>query len=160
MAYEISCKVHGISSASSILDLISHHTDNRFGNNGGLIVCPKCEQPAAIFRRYKLQEKGQTWNCWIKQVVRIPSEIPTYVPYVLFTSSEEAGKVSDGIMVSYYKDTRHEKGGRLKHGHGPGGPAVMGKSELLSLIGYLIETGLISSRELQNALMKAKAATV
>jgi hypothetical protein len=147
MSYPINCPSCGGSSASDILDLIENHTDFRFGQNGGTVICSTCKHPATVFRRYNLQEKDQTWHCWIRGVVRIPSEIPTYVPYALFTTSEEAGNVSDGIMISYYKDTRHE-GGRLKHGHGPGGPAVLGKSELLTLISSSIKANLISREEI------------
>jgi len=152
MPYPIKCSTHGESGASNILDLIENNTDHTFGRNGGTIVCPTCKQPATIFRSYELQEKGQRWECWIKQVARIPSEdIETYVPYVLFTTGAEAGKQSDGMMVGYYKDTRGE-GGRLKHGHGPGGPAVLGRSELLLLIRYVVKAKLISAAEIQEAL--------
>ncbi|MBZ5707613.1 MAG: hypothetical protein LAN63_19900 [Acidobacteriia bacterium] len=152
MAYKIECRTHGGSNASDILDLIENHTDRRFGRDGGTIICPTCKEPAAIPRCYELQEKGETWNGFFKQVVRIPSDIRTYVPYVVFTTGEEAGKVSDGIMVSYYKDTRDGKQGRLKHGHGPGGPAILGRSELLLLIRYLVEAGLVSAGEIRNVL--------
>jgi hypothetical protein len=158
MAYEIRCKKHGVSKCDDILDLIENRTNKKFGRNGGEIICPKCKGPAAIFRSYKLQEKGRTWQCQIKQIVRIPSEIPTYVPYVLFTSGQEAGNVSDGIMVSYYKDTRGE-GGKLKHGHGPGGPAVLGKDEVLQLIRHLIHGKLITAEDIKNILKQADDTT-
>ena len=153
MPYEISCGIHGVSCASDILDLIEKHTDGTFGLNGGRVVCPTCKRPAAILKSYKLQE-GETWKCQIREVVRIPSEIPTYVPYVLFTTGEEAGIVSDGVMISYYKDTRLH-GGRLKHGHGPGGPAVLGRAEVLMLIRHLVDRELVSVEDAQNALKRA-----
>jgi hypothetical protein len=132
MAYPVKCAQHGVSSASDILNLIEAHTDKGFGDDGGIIVCPICKAPASVFKRYKLQEKDRTWDCWIKRIVRIPSEFPTYTPYVLFTTGEEAGTVYESVMISYYKDTRKE-GGRLKHGHGPGGPAALTNREIHTL---------------------------
>jgi hypothetical protein len=154
MPYGIHCEEHGVSPACDILDLIEKHTDARFGKNGGRIMCPVCKKPATVSRVYKLQE-GHPWECWITEVVRIPSDVETYVPYVLFTKSSELGCVSDGVMVSYYKDTRRT-GGRLKHGHGPGGPAVLGREELKTLIRYLLEEKLVSDRDLQGVLAEAR----
>jgi hypothetical protein len=144
------------SCAKDILDLIENHTDSGFGENGGTVICSSCGKPATIFRAYKLQEKGRTWECWIRQVVRIPSEIETYVPYMLFTTGSEAGKVSDGVMISYYKDTR-KAGGRLKHGHGPGGPAVLGRDEIKRLIRYLVASKVISVSDVEQAIANTNA---
>jgi hypothetical protein len=152
--YEISCTEGHASCAKDILDLIENYTDKGFGENGGTVVCSSCKKPAAISRSYNLQEKGRTWECWIRQIVRIPSEIETYVPYVLFTTGREAGKISEGVMISYYKDTRKE-GGRLKHGHGPGGPAVLGRDEIKKLIHYLVASKVISVEDVQDVIAQA-----
>src|ERR1700728_3178095 len=106
MPYPIKCVKCGKTTiAADILKLIENHTDKGFGNNGGSIICPTCKGSATIFREYDLQEKGQKYKCWIRGIVRIPSEIETYVPYVVFTTGEERGKTSDCVMISYYKDT-------------------------------------------------------
>jgi hypothetical protein len=152
--YEISCTDGHTSCANDILDLIENHTDNVFGENGGTVICSSCGKSATIFRNYNLQEKGRTWECWIRQIVRIPSEIETYVPYMLFTTGREAGKVSDGVMISYYKDTRKD-GGRLKHGHGPGGPAVLGRDEIKKLIRYLVASQVISVEDVKQVIAEA-----
>ena len=80
-------------------------------------------------------------------MVRITTDFETYCPYVFLTAQEKDGEV-DGIHFNYYKDTR-PGGGKLKHGHGPGGAPVFSKSELLQLLKKLITYGCFSSEDLR-----------
>ena len=55
------------------------------------------------------------------------------------------------IWFCYYKDTRGEAGGRLKMGHGPGGPPVFEAAALVDLIAQLIECGTLGPEDMAAA---------
>jgi len=99
-----------------------------------------------------LQEKGEIWERWIKGIIRIKTDYETYSPYIFLTADTEDGQVN-GIHFNYYKDTRSQ-GGRLKHGHGPGGASVLNKAELLVLLEKLILFGCISVAEIDGLLKR------
>ena len=147
MAYEITCpRCRHSTWARNIVDLIEKHT-----NEAGRLVCETCKQPNAyIYRSSKLQEQGQTWDRWIKGVIRIETLVPTYSPYVFLTADGPQGSESEvnGIHFNYYKDTRAD-GGALKHGHGPGGAPVLSPGELLALVKALTASGIYSVNELK-----------
>ncbi len=50
--------------------------------------------------------------------------------------------------LNYYKDTRGS-GGRLKHGHGPGGAPALAKDECLDLIEKLVANGFLRVSDLR-----------
>lgn len=152
MSYLIECtKCTVKTKAYNIVDLIENYTDHKFGINGGNIKCCVCGHNAYIFRESNLQEGGEPWQRLIRGVIRIPSEVSTYHPYVfLYTEKNDETNVS--IHFSYYKDTRSEPEGKLKHGHGPGGGPVFTPRELVSLIEMLIQFGYLSGIDVENIL--------
>jgi len=150
MGYQIICtnpKCKQLTWANNIIDLIEKHTDER-----GRIKCTECGSANAhVFKESRLQEKGETWRRYIRGVITIKTEYKTYTPYIFLTSQTETGEI-DGIHFNYYKDTRRKKGGRLKHGHGPGGAPVLTKDELFQLLKKLINYGCLTKKEIQDFL--------
>jgi hypothetical protein len=145
MPYYIKCtnsKCGEYTGANTIVDLISEHLDSV-----GKIICTYCGQSGAfIYRESKLQEEGEIWARWIKGVITIDTGIPTYSPYIFLTSQNEQGPVN-GAHFHYYKDTRPD-GGKLKHGHGPGGPPVLSKDEIFQLLEKMIVFGCLDVQEI------------
>jgi len=126
------------------VDLLKEHTDSM-----GKFVCSGCQSTDTfIYRESKLQEEGETWERWVKGVITIDSGIETYCPYIFLTADSEDGELT-GLHFHYYKDTRQQQDGRLKHGHGPGGPPVLGINNLFHILKYLISTGIITEARIK-----------
>lgn len=150
MAYEITCRTcRKQSIASEIVELVQHHI-----NENGQFLCSHCGSiETHIYRESDLQEKGRKWKRWVKGIVIVGSDEPTYVPYIFLTASAE-DLPPNGLHFHYYKDTRSEPGGKLKHGHGPGGPPVLEITDLFKILERLIAIGVIS----RNAVKEFAAA--
>ncbi len=136
MVYSINCSnCKKNTKAANIVDLIVNHTETI-----GKIKCTACGSlNASIYKESNLQEKGETWIRYIRSLIPIKTNCDTYTPYVFLTSQTENGEI-DGIHFNYYKDTR-KYGGKLKHGHGPGGSPVFSKDDFFQLIKKLISYG-------------------
>lgn len=134
--------------APNIVDLINDYLEKESGK----IKCLKCGSlQASIFQESILQE-GETWQRHIKGVIPIKTEFETYVPYIFLTAKKEDGEI-DGIHFNYFKDTR-KTGGRLKHGHGPGGAPVFAKDELFQLLEKLVTYGCFTKQDFHNFVEK------
>ena len=144
MAYNITCqKCDKVTNVNNIDKLISHYID-KMGN----LICGYCKSTDTyIYRLSKLQENDETWERFIQIVIPLKTGSQTYHPYIFVASSDIEGKPNQ-IHFNYYKDTR-ASGGRLKHGHGPGGAPVLEKKEMLQLLKHLIRIGFIKKNELQ-----------
>jgi hypothetical protein len=146
MPYDVECRnCREHTWAGNIVALLSEYTDSV-----GRFVCSHCESTDTyIYRESALQEEGEVWTRWIKGVIQIDSGIPTYSPYVFLTANEEDGKPS-GLHFHYYKDTRRQPNGRLKHGHGPGGPPVLDNADLFVILRRLVEIGVVSRNDVKS----------
>jgi hypothetical protein len=141
MAYQIKCKSCGADTwAGNVVDLF---TD--CANSQGRFVCSKCKGVDTFIHRISALQEGpdEFWERWIKGVIRIDSGYATYSPYIFLTSDTEDGPIT-GLHFNYYKDTRSQAGGRLKHGHGPGGAPVLGTDDLFTILRHLVASGIIS----------------
>lgn len=145
MAYDITCRdCKQTTWASNIVDLIHNHIDEL-----GHFICSHCKGiNTYIYRESKLQEEGRDWKRYIKSVLVIDTGDPTYTPYIFLTSDDESGPIT-GIHFNYYKDTRGQPNGKLKHGHGPGGAPVLSKEELFQLFHYLIRMKIINTSDIE-----------
>jgi len=123
------------SSASDIVDLLNNHTEA-----SGWFRCDRGHQ-AYIQKSFDLQEPGHRWEPFLRGAVRLAPPSDTYQPFVFLVSNKRDGAVTD-VWFSYYKDLR-ESGGRLKLGYGPGGPPVLGTTEVLKLVQRLVTLGLV-----------------
>lgn len=129
--------------AANIVDLFHEHTNDR-----GRFVCSKCGgTDTFIYRSSNIQE-GDTWDRWIKGVIRIDTGYPTYCPYVFLTADEEDGPIN-GLHFNYYKDTRSLPNGKLKHGHGPGGAPVLGVDDLFVILRQLVADKIVSKERVR-----------
>lgn len=146
MAYDIECrKCREHTWAGNIVDLLKNHT-----NEEGKFVCRHCTSTDTfIYRESKLLEEGEVWKRWIKGVIQIDSGIETYSPYIFMTADSEDGEPT-GLHFHYYKDTRGYPNGRLKHGHGPGGPPVLGNNDLFTIIEHLLSIGVLSKKDIKD----------
>ena len=88
------------------------------------------------------------WTRWIKGV--IPIEKASYFPYVFLTADSEDGPVK-GLHFHYYKDTR-PTGGKLKHGHGPGGPPVLGVKDVFVIVKHLLNCGILNAEDVRREM--------
>jgi hypothetical protein len=139
MSWYIQCSNHdckGVTIASQIVDLIENHT-----NESGWIKCNICGKNGYIKKSFNLQE-GNTWKPFLRGIIPLGEEGATYQPFVFLVSYKPNSPIKD-VWFSYYKDLR-EEGGNLKLGYGPGGPPVLGKSDLLILLGRLIDLNCLS----------------
>lgn len=146
MPYEVRCRACGAQTwATNIVDLLNDHTDSR-----GHLVCLKCSRTDTfIYRSSELQEgPDEVWERWIKGVIRIDSGIPTYSPYIFLTADSEDGPIT-GLHFHYYKDTRSQPDGRLKHGHGPGGPPVLRVHDLFTILKHLVAEGIVAKETIK-----------
>ncbi|HWR83395.1 MAG TPA: hypothetical protein VN285_08835 [Candidatus Deferrimicrobium sp.] len=143
MAYRIQClSCDKETWATNIIDLIENNTDGMFESHGGKLKCGSSGAQGYIRVESKLQEEKETYIRFIKAVVRIRTDGATYYPYIFLNSSTKGGDV-DHLHFNYYKDTRAQPGGKLKHGHGPGGAPVFGKPEFSKLLDRLRECGFL-----------------
>jgi hypothetical protein len=122
--------------ASNILDLLAHHRDPATGFFG----CT-CGRPGCIPKRYNLQEPGGVWKPFLRGAITLGREGDIYQPFVFLVSDSPTAPITD-VWFSYYKDTR-STGGRLKLGHGPGGPPVLGVRDVEGLVTRFRELGFI-----------------
>jgi hypothetical protein len=145
VAYDIQCRgCRRITWGENIVDLLTYHTDTI-----GRFVCLYCSgNDTFIYRESNLQEEGEVWQRWIKGVICIDSGIETYCPYIFLTADSEDGEPT-GLHFHYYKDTRTRPAGRLKHGHGPGGPPVLGNRDLFFIIEHLLSIKALSREEVK-----------
>lgn len=150
MAYDIecrSCRQH--TWAGNIVELLNTCTDPK-----GKFICQHCRSTDTfIYRESKLQEEGEVWERWIKGVIRIDSGYETYCPYIFLTADNEDDE-PNGLHFHYYKDTRSQPNGRLKHGHGPGGPPVLRHTDLFLILQHLISLGILSKEEIESFMGK------
>jgi len=132
---------------------------DRFCDPDGWFVCPECHQPSGyVPKEFPMQEKDrEPWRPFLRGVVRLWQRFAddpdsAYRPFVFLANyGDPAGAVTD-CWFCYYKDTRAQ-GGRLKQGHGPGGPPVLGvQKELLDLIRHLLRCRTLSHRDLEALL--------
>ena len=146
MSYDIQCrKCKEHTWAGNIVDLLKEHTDEK-----GRFFCEHCQgTDTFIYRESQLQEEGEVWERWIKGVIQIDSGIKTYSPYIFLTADSEGGRPT-GLHFHYYKDTRSHSKGRLKHGHGPGGPPVLRKNDLFIIIDHLVALGVLSKEKVKS----------
>ena len=148
MGWLIQCEGKGCKGqtwAENIVELIDDHTDK-----DGWFVCGHCGKYGFIEKRFELQESGETWEPYLRGVIRLGNANDTYQPFVFMVSYESSGPAND-IWFSYYKDLRNN-GGRLKLGYGPGGPPVLGSNQLLSLLHRLIDLGVVKENEIKRLL--------
>jgi len=129
---------------SNIKILINNHRDEN-----GWFVC-QCGKNGYIEKRFNLQEPGETWEPYLRGVIPLGDESEIYQPFVFLVSYKPDSNVND-VWFSYYKDTR-PTGGRLKLGYGPGGPPVLGKEQLLSLLKKMKAMGCLVQEEIDAAL--------
>jgi hypothetical protein len=129
----------------NIVNLVKEHT-----LDDGTLKCSHCQKPAHIAKNFELQEPGETWEPYLRGVIALGEPGGTYQPFVFLVSYEADGEITS-VWFSYYKDLRHE-GGRLKLGHGPGGPPVLTKQQVLALVGQLLSTGILTPGEIEGVL--------
>ena len=135
MGWSIKCcdkECAGETWARNIVDLIDNHRDDK-----GWFLCKDCGYSGYIKKSFSLQEQGEPWVPYLKGIVLLGNPGDTYQPFVFLVSYEQ-NEVPCDVWFSYYKDLRSE-GGRLKLGHGPGGPPVLGADQVVRLVKELID---------------------
>ncbi len=74
-----------------------------------------------------------------------------YVSAVRFLVSYKPDGPVNNLWFSYYKDLRKENG-RLKLGYGPGGPPVLGTTDVVTLLGRLVQIGCLKDSQITRGL--------
>lgn len=137
MAWDIRCtsdRCEAGAWAANIVDLIKKHRDE-----DGYFLCG-CGKRGYVEKRFPMQERGQTWAPFLKGIISLGDAGDSYQPFVFLVSHKRRGRV-DSVWFSYYKDLRKKRGGRLKLGHGPGGPPVLGVRQVRGLLTKLVGLG-------------------
>jgi hypothetical protein len=167
MAWQIDCgnpQCLQPSWAGNIVELMASFCDE-----DGMLICPSCKRPTGYIRKnFRLQEEGETWEPILRGLVRLGEVGDTYQPFVFLASYEKEEKEGEpptpitdlpitDLWFSYYKDLREhlrEDGspGRLKMGYGPGGPPVIGISQLLELLRHMLRIKMISNSDVATLL--------
>ncbi len=125
--------------AENIVTLIAEHRDA-----DGWFVCA-CGRHEHIKKNFSLQEAGEWWRPYLRGIVPLGVPGDTYQPFVFLISGEPPDPVRD-VWFSYYKDLR-STGGVLKLGYGPGGPPVLGMSDLVSLLSRLVQLDCLTTTD-------------
>jgi len=120
--------------ARDIIALIDGHRDE-----AGWFICSRCQQQAFISKSFATQGGGR-WTPFLKGAIRLGTPGEPYQPFAFLVGDEANGGVATSVWVAYYTDLRPH-GGRLKMGHGPGGPPVLGMRGVDGLRRRLIELG-------------------
>ncbi len=131
--------------AENIVDLIENHRTAE-----GWIRCAHCGGEGYIEKSFDLQEPGETWEPYLKGIIPLGNPEDVYQPFVFLVSYEHHEAPND-IWFSYYKDTR-PIGGRLKLGYGPGGPPVLGVTQVLTMLRTLVQLGCVAEETIVNAV--------
>jgi hypothetical protein len=145
MAYYIKClnqECGKVSQASNIVDLLDNKTDSE-----GFFLCDHCKSRGYIEKTFQLQEADTTWNPFLKGAIKLGALDDTYQPFVYLVSYKKDTSPED-FWFCYYKDTRGQENGKLKLGHGPGGPPVLNKQDVLKLLDKLLSLGIITREDL------------
>ena len=111
--------------AANIVELLAKHRDE---HDHFRCVCGK---PGYIEKQFNLQEPGETWQPYLRGAISLGESGDTYQPFAFLVSREPDGDISS-LWFCYYKDMR-SLGGKLKLGHGPGGPPVLSVEQLWNL---------------------------
>jgi hypothetical protein len=120
------------------VDLIKNYRDCE-----GWLRCG-CGRRGYIEKSFTTQE-GPTWAPFLKGVIELGDAGDTYQPFV-FLVGDKPDEHADQVWFSYYKDMR-PWGGRLKIGHGPGGPPVLAAHTVGDLLQALVKLGCIDREE-------------
>lgn len=147
MGFEIKCPCGESTWAKEILDLLQNHTDPATGR----LLCSHCGKPHGRVEQVEELQEGGTWKYWVVGAMPLASPDRYHRPYLRLVAETPDGGPSM-VQFSYYKDTRDLPGGRLKHGHGPGGPTVLAEQALIKAIVLLAESGVVSRERLLRAL--------
>lgn len=127
-----------------IVELIKYHRDE-----AGWFLCSSCRKRGHIEKRFGLQERGKTWEPYLRGIIPLGADGDTYQPFVFLVSYKPDGLV-DGIWFSYYKDLR-STGGKLKLGYGPGGPPVLDLDQVFTMLLQMQKMGCLSQEEIPSA---------
>jgi hypothetical protein len=151
----IHCQTCGADTAAhDIVDLIKAHT-----NDQGRFPCGQCAgTDTFIHKKTDTPRAGRAGERWIKGLLPIETKTRDAAasPFVFLTADVPDGEVT-GIEFKYYK-TRAE---RLKHGRGAGGGGpVLGKAQLLALVGRLVTIGVVSPDDLRRFATEFEASVM
>jgi len=144
MAWQIKCVNRTCNEeawARDIVDLIQNHRDSE----GWFLCC--CGERGYIEKSYALQEGGEPWKPFLKGIIALGDPGESYQPFVFLVGPDPSGP-ADAVWFSYYKDLR-SSGGRLKLGHGPGGPPVLGTQQITALVKKLLDLDCLSRDSLR-----------
>lgn len=140
--------------AKNIVDLIDNHTDEN-----GFFICEHCKNSndTYIYKESDIQERDDSWERWLRGIIKIDSGVKTYSPYVFFIDDTKKDKPEEfRFQFQYYKDTRSD-GGKIKHGHGPGGGPVLEIENLLYIIKHLIKIGSLSVKDIKTFIQSIES---
>ena len=139
MKWPIECGDCGqITLVPDIVELISHHLDGQ-----GRILCGHCRNPGYIQKTFEIQ-KNDTPHLkpYIRVIIPGPAKRDRTGTYrsLTFLASSAPDQEPQELWLSSIEDTRSD-GGRLKMGHGPGGPPVFTTEEVIDLVAQMVRCG-------------------
>ena len=128
--------------------------ENGYLDDQGWFLCEWCRGRGCISKTFTIQEGGAPWKPCLKGIIRPNGyEGNTYQPFA-FLVSDSPQEHPDQVWFCYYKDTR-KIGGRLKMGHGPGGPPVFAAQGVLDLMVQIVRSGCLDKVKVVDAIRDA-----
>ena len=152
MAWTIKCSDGECASETwtqNIDDLKRNHCDAQ-----GWFLCGTCGGQGYIPKQYDLQEEGEPWKPYLKGIIQPHGYDGDYQPFAFLVSYSPEAPPED-VWFTYYKDTRGKEGGRLKMGHGPGGPPVFSAEDVLDLVAQMVKRGCLDADAVKSKLESA-----
>ena len=153
MKWPIECGDCGqITLVPDIVELIDHHLDGH-----GRILCGHCGNPGYIGKTFEIQKNDTPYlKPYIRGIIPGPAKRDRTGTYrsLTFLASSAPDQEPQELWLSSIEDTRSE-GGRLKMGHGPGGPPVFTVEEALDLIAQMVRRGCLDQDKAVDAIRAA-----
>ena len=123
----------------------------------GFVLCGHCGERGYIEKSFDTQE-GDTFEPHIKGFIRPQGYTGnSYQPFAFLVGYSAEEEPPEDAWFCYYKDMRPH--GRLKMGHGPGGPPIFSVKEVFDLLLQMIDLGCLDAEEVVEAVRSLSAAT-
>ncbi|WP_423907241.1 hypothetical protein [Candidatus Spongiihabitans sp.] len=127
MSYKIKCNDCGeTTNGGNIVTLLNKHRHPDW-----LFKCGKCNVGKGCIKKTLNEQEGTKITVYLVGILKVGGH-GNFQPYA-FLCAKSCTAEPHAVLFGYYKDLR-TKGGKLKHGHGPGGAPMISFASLKRLV--------------------------